>query len=140
MPRPKVAAYRYASGPSITWLTTVTGRFVRDHDGVPVDRFVSEVSTMPRSVPRRTRPALVMSMLSAGTSGRFPLTSFQVDVEPVTVTFHRWPAAARSLPGPSVQVRLYPPNTTYALLAFEGSGVTQVIMRFGTAAGRVSGW
>src|SRR6476661_597256 len=106
MPRPKVAAYRLPSGPSITWLTTVTGTLLRDQVGLPVFSFAVVVSTMPWSVPIRTRPFDVMSRLSAGTAGRLPLASAHVAEVPVTVTFQRWPAPERSLPGPSVQVRL----------------------------------
>src|SRR6478672_7485879 len=118
MPRPKVAAYRLVpvpllSGPSITWLTTVIGRTERVQLGEPERRPASVVSTMPRSVPSRTRPVLVISTLSAGTSGRpctpFPLTSVHVAPVLVAVTCQRWPAPESSAPGPSVHVRLYPP-------------------------------
>src|SRR6476661_5314127 len=132
MPRPKVAAYRLPSGPSITWLTTVIGSAERDQLGVPERSPASVVSTMPRSVPSRTRPFAVISRLSAGTSGRpAPLTSVHVAPVPLTVTFQMCPAPERSLPGPSVHVRLYPPNATNAVFGLPGSGVTPVIIRLG---------
>src|SRR5438045_926341 len=56
MPRPKVAAYRLLSGPSITWLTTVMARAERVQLGEPLRRPSSVVSTMPTSVPRSPRP------------------------------------------------------------------------------------
>src|SRR5690348_14978931 len=135
MPRPKVAAYRLLSGPSITWLTTVIGRTERVQLGEPERRPDSVVSTMPRSVPSRTRPFAVISRLSAGTSGALPLTSVHLAVVPLTVTFQMWPAPDRSAPGPSVHVRLYPPNATNAVFGSLGSGVTPVIIRLGTAVG-----
>src|SRR5689334_12814829 len=140
MPRPNVAAYRLPSGPSITWLTTVIGRVERVQLGVPERSPASVVSTMPRSVPSRTRPFAVISRLSAGTSGSVaPLTSLHFAVVPLTVTFQTWPAPDRSAPGPSVHVRLYPPNATNAVFGSLGSGVTPVIIRFGTAVG-IGSW
>src|SRR5260370_2280905 len=71
MPRPWVAAYRFASadGPTSTSMSTVTGRRVptRYHEVPAGFRY-----TTPRSVPTTMPPLASTLMLFAGTSGKSP--------------------------------------------------------------------